>query len=256
MPKRSSSGGSVRQNLAEFRVVQEEMLNLSREYGRERLAVWTEEIRSLKESWDNFSQEWQGSFGEMTALATSQFGEISANGEAAASLISQSWDKALTDLSAQVDNWGEHFLQTLAKVAAAWVGSTGGSSPGGGAGGWLGLMGNVLDFGGWFHQGGVVTAHQGLVVAPETLLGDEQLILAQAGEGILPRDSMARLGEGNFEALRSGRFDLTPAGSAPRYDITIQVQSLDAAGVAGLDWDRLVQRHLLPLLQKEMDRRW
>ncbi len=256
MPKRSASGGSVQSQLAEFRAVQEEMLNLSREYGQERLAVWAEEVRSLKESWDNFSQEWQGSFADMTSLAINKFGEISAQGEAAAGLISQSWDQTLTGLSTQVDDWGEHFLQTLQKVASAWMGSIGGGSGGGSGSGWAGLLGEVLNFGGLFHQGGMVTAHQGMVVAPETLLGDEQLILAQAGEGILPRDSMSRLGEANFEALRSGRFELTPGGGAPRYDINIQVQSLDAAGVAGLDWDRLVQRHLMPLLQKETDRRW
>jgi hypothetical protein len=252
MPKRSDSGESVRRQLAEFRAVQEEMLNLSREYGRERLSVWAEEVRSLKESWDNFSQEWQGSFADLTSLAINKFGEISAQGEAAAGLISESWDRTLTGLSAQVDDWGEHFLQTLQKVASAWMGSIGGGS----GGGWAGLLGEVWNFGGLFHQGGMVTAHQGMVVAPETLLGDEQLILAQAGEGILPRDSMSRLGEANFEALRRGAFEVTPGGGAPRYDINIQVQSLDAAGVAGLDWDRLVQRHLLPLLQKETDRRW
>lgn len=254
MPKRSVSGESVQSQLAEFRAVQEEMLNLSREYGRERLAAWAEEVRGLRESWDNFSQEWQGGLADLTSLAINKFGEISAQGEAAAGLISQSWDQTLTGLTTQVDDWGEHFLQTLQKVAAAWMGSIGGS--GGSGSGWTGLLGEVLNFGGLFHHGGMVTAHQGMVVAPETLLGDEQLILAQAGEGILPRDSMSRLGEANFEALRSGRFELTPAGGAPRYDINIQVQSLDAAGVAGLDWDRVVTRHLMPLLQKETDRRW
>jgi hypothetical protein len=95
-----------------------------------------------------------------------------------------------------------------------------------------------------------------MVVSPETLMGDEQLILAQTGEGILPRDAMSRLGEANFEALRTGRFDMTQGAGGPRCDITIQVQSLDAAGVAGLDWDRVAQRHLLPILQQEMGRRW
>jgi hypothetical protein len=254
MPKSRSSGESAQRQVAEFRALQEEMLNLSREYGRERLAAWTEETRSLKENWEAFSQGWQSSFGEMTGLALNKFAEIAATGDAAAGLISQSWEKTLTDLSAQVDDWGEHFLKTLEKVAAAWIGSGGG--PGAAGGGWLGLMGNVLSFGGLFHQGGVVEAHQGMVVAPETLMGDEQLILAQTGEGILPRGAMSRLGEDNFEALRTGRFDLTPGGGAPRYDISIQVQSLDAAGVAGLDWDRVVQRHLVPLLHKEMARRW
>ncbi len=254
MAKNSASGDSVRQQLSEFRAAQEEMLNLSREYGRERQAACAEEVRSLKEGWDNFSQEWQGNLDAMTSLALNKFGEISSHGEAAAGLFSQVWEQALTGLSGQVDDWGEHFLQTLQKVATAWMESIGSGGPGGS--GWAGLLGGVLNFGGLFHQGGVVTAHEGMVVAPETLLGDEQLILAQSGEGILPRDSMARLGESNFEALRRGAFEVTPGGGAPRYDITIQVQSLDAAGVAGLDWDRVVTRHLLPLVQKEMDRRW
>ncbi len=257
MPKKTSSGSSFQQELTDFRALQDEMLNLSQEYSQKRLAVWTDEVRSLKESWDGFSQEWQGSFGEMSGMAQNKFQEMAADGQAAAGLVSQSWDQALTGLTAQVDDWGENFLKTIQKVATAWMGSIGGGSGGGGsAGGLLGLVGEVLDFGGLFHQGGVVTAHQGMVVSPETLLGDEQLILAQTGEGILPRDAMARLGENNFEALRTGRFDLTQGGGSPRYDITIQVQSLDAAGVAGLDWDRVAQRHLLPVLQQEMGRRW
>ncbi|MCX5891805.1 MAG: hypothetical protein NTW80_02345 [Deltaproteobacteria bacterium] len=258
MPKKTTSGGSFQQELADFRSMQEEMLNLSQEYGQKRLAVWTEETRSLKEGWDAFSQEWHGRFGEMSGLALNKFQEIAADGQAAADLVSQSWDQALTGLTTQVDNWGENFLKTIQKVATAWMGSMGGGGSGGGSnsGGLLGLVGDVMDFGGLFHQGGVVTAHQGMVVSPETLMGDEQLILAQTGEGILPRDAMARLGESNFEALRTGRFDLNPGSGAPRYDITIQVQSLDAAGVAGLDWDRVVQRHLLPVLQQEMGRRW
>ena len=258
MSKKTSSGSSFQQELADFRALQEEMLNLSQDYSQKRLAVWTDETRSLKEGWDAFSQEWQGSFGEMSGTAQNRFQEMAADGQTAAGLVSQSWDQALTGLTTRVDDWGENFLNTIQKVATAWMGSIGGGGPGGGssAGGLLGLVGNVLDFGGLFHQGGVVTAHQGMVVSPETLMGDEQLILAQTGEGILPRDAMARLGEANFEALRTGRFDLTQGGGGPSYDITIQVQSLDAAGVAGLDWDRVVQRHLLPALQQEMGRRW
>ena len=256
MANNSSNNQSFQQELADFRAVQEEMLNLSREYGQERQAAWADELAALKEGWDGFSRDWQGSLAEMTALAGSQFGEISAQGEAAAGLVSQSWDKALTDLTGQVDDWGEHFIQTLAQVASAWMQGLGGGSGSGSGVGWLDLLGGALDFGGLFHQGGVVTAHEGMVVSPGTPMGDEQLILAQTGEGILPRDAMSRLGESNFEALRTGRFDLTPGGGGPRYDITIQVQSLDAAGVAGLDWDRVAQRHLLPVLQQEMGRRW
>jgi len=67
---------------------------------------------------------------------------------------------------------------------------------------------------------------------------------------------MVRLGEDNFEALRSGRFETNSGGQGSHYQITIQVQSLDAASAAGLDWDRVVQRHLLPALQRDLDRRW
>lgn len=256
MSSKSSSGGSTQQ-LTEFRAAQEEMLNLSREYSQQRQAVWAEELQGLKDSWDGFSQEWQGSLSEMTSQATTQFQELAANGEAAAGLISQSWGQTLTSLTSGVDDWAAHFLQSLQQVASAWLGAAGaGGGSGGGGSGFMGLVGNVLDFGGLFHQGGVVTAHQGMVVAPESLMGDEQLILAQSGEGILPRDAMSRLGEGNFEALRSGNFNVGPGGGGPSNNITIQVQSLDAAGVAGLDWERVVQRHLLPHLQKEMNRRW
>jgi hypothetical protein len=117
-------------------------------------------------------------------------------------------------------------------------------------------LGGVLDFGGWFHEGGIVEAHQGMVISPATLMADEQLILAQKGEGVLPRESMARLGEKNFEALRAGKFDLNGGRAAPPFNVTIQVQALDASGVAGLDWDRVVQRHLMPALRQEADRRW
>ena len=37
-------------------------------------------------------------------------------------------------------------------------------------------------------------------------MGDEQLIMAQAGEGVLPRESMARLGR-KFRGLSNRRFE-------------------------------------------------
>jgi hypothetical protein len=254
MLKDDGGGDWNRQRLADFRVVQEEMLNLSREYSRARLMVWAEETRSLRESWTDYHREWQGGLDSMASLAASRFEEVAARGEAASNLLGQSWEKTLAGISGGVEEWGEQVLGTLGKVASAWMATLGGG--GGSGGGGTPFLAAVLDFGGWFHQGGVVEAHQGLVVSPGTLMGDEQLVLAQAGEGILPRESMARLGEGNFEALRSGRFEVSSGSGGPRYDITIQVQALDAGGVAGLDWDRLVQRHLLPALERDADRRW
>jgi hypothetical protein len=215
--------------------------------------VWMEESRELKEMWGGLAHDWQGAMDQMTAMAATGFDEVAARGQAASSLVSQTWQQALGDMSGQVADWGEQLTQTLAKVASAWTGAMGGVS---GGGGWQGFMAPLLDFGGWFHQGGIVAAHQGMVVSPGAMMPDEQLILAQSGEGILPRESMARLGEQNFEALRRGQFEVSPGGEGARYDITIQVQSLDAQGVAGLNWDRLVARHLLPALEREAGRRW
>ncbi len=251
----TSSGKSNfhQQKLEDYRAYQEEMLKISRDYSQARLAVWTDEARALHDTWSNLTQEWQSNVEQMTALAGSKFEEMAARGEASAGVLAQSWQKNLTDVSGAVEQWGASFLQTLGQVAAAWASAMGGG--GGGQAGWSSLLGGALGFGGWFHQGGVVEAHQGMVISPGTLMGDEQLIMAQAGEGILPRESMARLGEKNFEALRTGQFD-AGGRAAPRFDVTIQVQTLDASGVAGLDWNRLVQRHLAPALRQEAERRW
>jgi hypothetical protein len=251
MPRDSSKTGSTTNELADFRAGQEEMLKLSQEYSRARLAAWNDEMQQMQESWAAFSRDWQGSLDEMSGLAQASFSDLAAQGEAAGSSLSQSLRKALGEISSDLEDWSSNFLQILEKVGQSWLGFFGGSS-----GGWLSWLGGSLGFGGLFHQGGIVSAHQGLAVSPGAWGSEEQLILAQAGEGILPRETMTRLGEKNFEALRSGRFDLPSSGAAPRYDISIQVQSLDAAGVNRVDWGRLVQRHILPLLQKEADRRW
>jgi len=241
--------------LEDYCAYQEEMLKISREYSQSRLAVWVDEARSLHDTWSGFTQEYQANLEQTTALAGSKFEEMAARGEASAGLMAQSWQTNLASISGAVEQWGAGFLQTLGQVASAW-GSSLGSRGGGAQDGWSSLLGGVLDFGGWFHQGGIVEAHQGMVISPGTLMGDEQLILAQAGEGVLPRESMARLGEKNFEALRTGRFEASGGQAAPRYNVTIQVQTLDASGVAGLDWDRLVQRRLAPALRQEAERRW
>ncbi|MDD2902106.1 MAG: hypothetical protein PHU44_06690 [Syntrophales bacterium] len=244
---------SSRQDLAAFQAQQEEMLNLSREYSRSRLAAWNGEVQQMQESWAAFSREWQSSWEEMSGLAQAGFADLAARGEATGNLLSQSLRKALGEISGDLEDWVDNFLKNLEKVGQSWLGLFGGS---GGGDGWLSWLGGGLGFGGLLHQGGIVAAHQGLTVSPGAWGSDEQLILAQSGEGILPRDSMGRLGEQNFEALRTGRFELTQPSGGPRLDLTIQVQSLDAAGVNRVDWDRLVQRHILPLLQKEADRRW
>lgn len=252
MPRDKSTGFN-RQELEAFRAQQEEMLNLSREYGRGRVAAWTGEVQQMQESWAAFSREWQSSLEEMSGLAQAGFDDLAARGEATGNLLSQSLRKSLGEISGDLEDWVDNFLRHLEKVGQSWQGIFGGSGDGGG---WLSWLGGSLGFGGIFHQGGIVSAHQGMAVSPGTWGSEEQLILAQSGEGILPRESMASLGAQNFEALRSGRFERVRQEGGPRLDVTIQVQSLDAGGVNRVDWDRLVQRHILPLLQKEADHRW
>lgn len=249
---RTTSNSTYQKRLQDYRAYQEELLNLSQQYSQARLSVWAQEAQALHESWSILFQDWRSNLDQMAAASSSEFAALAAQGQAAANLMGQSWQENLLAVSGSVDQWGENLLNTLAKVAGAWS-STAGSFGGGGS---LSLLDGVLDFGGIFHEGGVVEAHQGMVISPNTLMADEQLILAQKGEGVLPRESMARLGEKNFEALRTGKFDTTGGRAAPGFNVTIQVQTLDSSGVAALDWDRVVQRHLMPALRQEADRRW
>lgn len=255
MAKTKTQSTTNQKKLQDYRAYQEELLNLSQQYSQARLAVWAQEAQTLHDSWSSLSRDWQSNLDQMAAASGSEFTAMAAQGEAAANLMGQSWQSNLTNISGSMDQWGENFLNTLTKVAGAWSSTAGSLGGGGGGGSSLSLLGGVLDFGGIFHEGGIVEAHQGMVISPGTLMADEQLILAQKGEGVLPRESMARLGEKNFEALRTGKFD-SGGKTASGFHVTIQVQALDASGVAGLNWDRVVQRHLLPALRQEADRRW
>lgn len=253
---KTSSSSTYHKKVQDYRAYQEELLNLSQHYSQARLSVWAQEAQALHESWSNLAQDWHSNLDQMAAAAGSEFTAMAAQGQAAANLMGQSWQENLTAVSGSVDQWGENFLNTLSRVAGAWSATAGSFGAGGGGGSALSLLGGVLDFGGIFHEGGIVEAHQGMVISPGTLMADEQLILAQKGEGVLPRESMARLGEKNFEALRTGNFDSGGGKTASGLNVTIQVQALDASGVAGLNWDRVVQRHLLPALRQEAGRRW
>lgn len=55
----------------------------------------------------------------------------------------------------------------------------------------------------------VPTFHSGGVVGGGSRIGDERLIMAQDGEGVLPLDAMKRLSPEQFEALRKGGVDFT-----------------------------------------------
>ena len=251
----TTSSTSYDQKLANYRSYQDEMTAISQEYSQQRQAVWSQEMEGMAASWNSFQQDWQGTLAQMGGGAAAMFDEISSRGIDAGNTLAQSWQEALAGIGNDVSALGEQLTQTL---DLAGQGSQ--LNLGGGAGGsgndiasWVSTG---LGFGGIFHEGGILEAHSGLAVSPETLLADERLIKVQTGEGILPRDAMVQLGEDNFEALRSGRFQMNQGNAGPRYDITIQVQSLDAASVAGMDWGKVVQRHLLPALQREANRNW
>ena len=75
---------------------------------------------------------------------------------------------------------------------------TGGGGSGGGSGG--GLLSFI---GGLFHNGGIVTMHNGGVLGG--LKQDERIVKAQTGEGFLSRKDMARIGgAAGFNRLRGG----------------------------------------------------
>jgi hypothetical protein len=233
-----------------FRQLQEEMAAFQEEFSHRRLEAWQREMRGMLEDWERFRREWQGSLEQMEGQAAHAFAEVSARGEAAARELAAGWRASLAAMAEEVQEWSEEVLEVWERLSRGWQSGLGG---GGGLFSWLGFD---IGLGGIFHQGGVVEAHRGMVVGPEALLSDERLVKVQTGEGILPREVMVQLGEENFEALRQGRFGVVSRETPAAPQITIQVQALDAQGVAGLDWDRLVQRHILPALSREADRRW
>lgn len=256
MDNNNSNDRNYDQELAGYRALQQEMTAIGREASQARLADWSREMADMAAAWRGFQQDWQGTLEQMAGSASAKFDEISAQGTAAGNNLAQSWRQALAEITVEVDALGAHLVQTMDQAGQSLQLTSGGGSGGGSGGDLLSWVSMGLGFGGIFHEGGILEAHSGLAVSPETLLADERLVKVQTGEGILPREAMVQLGEENFEALRSGRFQVNQGNSTPRYDITIQVQSLDAAGVAGMDWERVVQRHLLPALERELTRRW
>ena len=243
------------QRLSEYRTYQQEKTAITQEYSQARLAIWSQEMEGMTAAWNSFQQDWQGTLEQMAGSAAANFDEISAKGIDAGNVLAQSWQEALSGITTEVDALGEHLMQTLDLASQGSQLNLGGGV--GGAGNDLiSWVSTGLGFGGIFHEGGILEAHSGLAVSPESLLPDERMVKVQTGEGILPRDTMVQLGEENFEALRSGRFQMAQGNTNPRFDITIQVQSLDAASVAGMDWGKVVQRHLLPALQRESNRGW
>jgi hypothetical protein len=256
MPTDNSSGNNYNQELADYNALQQEMTAVNREYSQQRQADWSQEMAGMAAAWNSFQQDWQGTLEQMSGSAQANFDAISSQGINSGNQLAQSWREALSDITTEVDAFADHLVQALDQASQSSQMLVGGGAAGGSTNDLLSYVGMGLGFGGIFHQGGILEAHTGLAVSPESLLADERLIKVQTGEGILPRDTMVQLGEENFEALRSGRFQVSQGNASPSHHITIQVQSLDAASVAGMDWGKVVQRHLMPALEREMNRRW
>ena len=109
----------------------------------------------------------------------------------------------------------------------------------------------------WFHAGGIIRAHSGVVLGE-----DERLVIGQVEEGILPAPAMRRLGRRNFEALRTGDFgqvklaggDARPTEARDMH-VHVHVHALDPNSVSTLNWERIVEGKIAPALKK-LNREW
>jgi len=121
-----------------------------------------------------------------------------------------------------------------------------------GGGNWVTLLGGVLNFGGWFHEGGLIgeggkvrKAHKGLFMEEE-----EGIFIGRRGEGILPEESMRKLGRRNFERIRQGEFGGIEEKMGGGTNITINIQTLDRTGIEKIDWEKIVREKIEPKLKK------
>ncbi|RLA89443.1 MAG: hypothetical protein DRG58_04980 [Deltaproteobacteria bacterium] len=255
------------EELRNYQQFQEQINHLHEVYSEDRVRHWQEEISQLEGFWEQMAQDWEGTMTAMGTVSGQQFAQITDQAVNSGKMVSQSFSEVVSNISEDLDNLALGFVNSLKQAWGSWLGSGelwGGS--GSGPFSWVGnIFGGVSDALGWFHQGGVVKAHQGMVVSPSYLAGagsklasDEKLIIAQTGEGILPRDSMNRLGKDNFEALRTGQFERMAdpkASPLTNYKVQIQVQALDAGSVAAIDWDQVVRRQIVPALRRVEGRR-
>ena len=208
--------------LADWQALQEQLADMTEFYRQTRLDLWEAEGRSLKDLWQDWGRNWEDSLASMAATAESRFDQIAGQAEAASASLEQYFSQALQGVAQDLEELEDRLTQTLgAATGLQGQGISSGSTASTGSSSWLNdwLGGGWLDFLDWFHQGGIVKAHQGMVLEPEYLGGlpsmaeDERLVIAQTGEGILPRESMERLGRETFESLRRGQFDTVPASA-------------------------------------------
>ncbi|MBW1916396.1 MAG: hypothetical protein JRI57_00025 [Deltaproteobacteria bacterium] len=264
-PKDSWGKFKEAEMVSNYQESQEHINDLNDSYSEARLQSWQEEISQLQGFWEDMAQDWEGTLNSMESMAGQKFAQIADQAVDTTKTISESLHQVVQDLSENLDDLGAGLVNNLKQAWGPGLNAFGSN---------LGLMGDLgggsLSGGvspglGWFHHGGVVKAHQGMVVPPSYLGGitnhleaDEKLIVAQTGEGILPRDSMARLGQKHFEALRTGQFERladSKVAAGHNYKIQIQVQALDGDSVAGLNWDRIVSRQIIPALNRAQSRK-
>ncbi len=250
--------------LADWRALNDQLLDVTEFFCQARLGVWQEEIHRLEALWQGMSSSWSDHLMMMATEADQRFDQIAGRAETASNSLARHFSQALLEVSRDLDQLEGQLSQALKGATQLQGGSAGSGGSAADPWSWAGNLfgGGWLDILDWFHEGGVVRAHQGMVLEPEYMGGasglasDERVVVAQTGEGILPRESMARLGRENFEALRTGRFETqgTPAPASPTYQISIQVQALDTESLAGFNWERMVKRHILPVLQRDRRR--
>ncbi|RJR38681.1 MAG: hypothetical protein C4567_12430 [Deltaproteobacteria bacterium] len=142
-----------------------------------------------------------------------------------------------------MESMGRSFMANWQTLAAAVIRDLRGPvETGGGISGILGF----LDLG-IFHGGGVLGK-------------DEHLYIGQEEEGLLGRPIMRKLGRRNFEALRTGNFDQVdfgaqagkpgPPDARPEMHMHFHIHALDAESVSPLDWERMVENKIAPVLKK------
>lgn len=109
-------------------------------------------------------------------------------------------------------------------------------------------IGGVL---GIFHQGGLITAHGGLLLG-----ADERLVKAQVGEGILSRRAMAALGPEIFAQLNQGRLPaVAVAGGGETYITVNHAPTIYVhRDMSQADWNRQAKK-MTRALDRALSRR-
>ena len=202
-----------------------------------------EGVRSLREIFSKTATDWQNAVTDTVNLQQEGGDSLRESIEAATHIFRQTMSESGGDFKEAVNQAGGYFKEKFETIVFPSQGSWWENMSTGGS------FFNLLPF---FHSGGIIRAHDGY------LAKDERVIIAQTGEGILPRGSMASLGRENFEALRRGDFervDLRQDKRGGGITVHVHINALDRAGVEAIDWDQVVRRQIVPALRRVEGRR-